>query len=154
MTEGWLPLIIGTAIAIAALSYVLYPLLIAAEDAPLPARLSGGATVKRSSVRTGDAGTFGSRAEMAEDALREIAFDRATGKLSESDYRELHDKYSSMAAEGVAVDAPALDAPASSDDPVEALVQRAQAQRPVCASCGARPESDARFCSECGRRLA
>lgn len=148
MTEGWLPLMIGTAIAIAALSYVLYPLLIAAEDAPLPARLSGGSTVRRSSVRTGDAGTFGSRAEMAEDALREIEFDRATGKLSDTDYRELCDKYAAMMAEGVSAE------PVVSDDPVEALVQRAQAQRPVCTSCGARPESDARFCSECGRRLA
>lgn len=149
MTDGWIPLLIGTAIAIAALSYVLYPLLIAAEDAPLPARLSGGVTARRSSVRTGDAGTFGSRAEMAADALREIEFDRATGKLSEIDYLELHEKYAAMAAQGVTAESVAV-----SDDPVEALVQRAQAQRPVCTSCGARPESDARFCSECGRRLA
>lgn len=149
MTEGWLPLMIGTAIAIAALSYVLYPLLIAAEDAPLPVRLSGGSTVRRSSVRTGDAGTFGSRAEMAGDALREIEFDRATGKLSDTDYRELRDKYAAMVAEGVSAEPVVV-----SDDPVEVLVQRAQAQRPVCASCGTRPESDARFCSECGRRLA
>jgi rRNA maturation endonuclease Nob1 len=155
MTDGWIPLIIGTAVAIAALSYVLYPLLIAAEDAPLPGRLTTASARTQASVRAGNAGTFASRAEMAEDALREIEFDRETGKLSDTDYNELHAKYSAMAVVPVA-DAPVTapsGAAAQSRDPVEVAVQRAQALRPVCATCGARPESDAQFCSECGRRL-
>ena len=67
----------------------------------------------------------------AVDALREIEFDRATGKLSESDYSELKAAYTQRAL----------------------AVMRASAS-PVCDECGARPESDARFCSSCGRPVS
>jgi hypothetical protein len=100
-------------------------------------------------------------------ALREIEFDRATGKLSDEDYHALKAKYT---AEALAIlraeergrpaafaeePAPAAEPPA---DPVEALVaervRRIQAGAIRCPSCGPRPESDALFCSSCGRSLA
>ncbi len=115
---------------------------------------------------------------MALAALKEIEFDRVTGKLSDEDYGALKTKYTaealvilrqesgssgappsnvaepaSMAADG----APA-GAGGSGDDAVEAMiaarVKTLQASAIRCPSCGPRPESDALFCSACGRSLA
>ena len=54
-------------------------------------------------------------------ALKEIEFDRATGKLSDEDYAELHARYSSRALELLDGPAPVASAP-SHADPVEALL--------------------------------
>lgn len=98
-------------------------------------------------------------------ALREIEFDREMGKLSEADYDQLRRAYTSEALaaqrleEGKAARAP---------EPIEALIAarvlqlkgnapHAGSSAPLtasCPSCGPRPESDALFCSECGRLLA
>jgi hypothetical protein len=67
-------------------------------------------------------------------ALKEIEFDRATGKLSETDFAELNAKYSAAA---IAI----LDPVAPSAAGRRCLVH------------GARPEGDSRFCSECGAGL-
>jgi len=61
-------------------------------------------------------------------ALKEIEFDRATGKLSDEDYADLNARYSAAAIA-------ALDAPA-------ATVR--------CLSHGTRTEAEAHFCPECG----
>jgi len=74
-------------------------------------------------------------------ALREIEFDRATGKLSESDYSELKSTYQRAALE-------AMEAEEASDTAVES-----GADMRICPVCGPRPEGDASFCSECGRDL-
>jgi hypothetical protein len=81
-------------------------------------------------------------------ALKEIEFDRATGKLSDSDYEQLKGKYTqealvAMREEQGARSSPLRGAPAPSS------VLRA----PACPVHGPRPEKDAQFCSECGRRL-
>jgi hypothetical protein len=77
-------------------------------------------------------------------ALKEIEFDRETGKLSERDYDMLKARYSAEALSAIAEeDSAAPTAPAAL--PADAL--------PSCASCGPRPEPDAVFCSTCGRRL-
>ena len=77
-------------------------------------------------------------------ALKEIEFDRETGKLSERDYDMLKARYSAEALSAIAEeDSAAPTAPAAL--PAHAL--------PSCASCGPRPEPDAVFCSTCGRRL-
>jgi hypothetical protein len=92
-------------------------------------------------------------------ALKEIEFDRETGKLSESDYQLLKTKYTSAAIEALRSET------AGGADDVEAMVAaRVRVLRlaadstlpgaPTCSSCGPRPEPDAVFCSECGRRLA
>jgi len=83
-------------------------------------------------------------------ALKEIEFDRATGKLSDTDYTELKAKYTAEALAAMRGEAgnvqretghvatPAVPFPVS---------------RVPCPDHGARPEKDAQFCSECGRRL-
>lgn len=111
---------------------------------------------------------------IALSALREIEFDRATGKLSDEDYSALKTKYTAEAlavlrneeAAGAAVashvgeaSGPAATNGASgaSGDPVEALVAERlrllQAGSARCPTCGPRPEGDALFCSSCGRSL-
>ncbi len=106
---------------------------------------------------------------MALTALREIEFDRETGKLSDDDYAALKSKYTAEALailrlessdRGTAAPSPATTASASAasgGDAVEAMiadrVRTMQAGSIRCRSCGPRPESDALFCSSCGRSL-
>jgi Double zinc ribbon len=92
-------------------------------------------------------------------ALKEIEFDRETGKLSDEDYRLLKEKYTAQAIEALRGEEGAKAA-----DDVEALIaHRVRALRsaaatappgaPACLTCGPRPEADAAFCSTCGVRL-
>jgi hypothetical protein len=91
-------------------------------------------------------------------ALKEIEFDKATGKLSDLDYAMLKDRYT-----GVALEAMRAEGSAEVTDPVEAIIAaKVRALRTAsgpggtaaaCPSCGPRPEPDAQFCSTCGRRL-
>jgi predicted nucleic acid-binding Zn ribbon protein len=86
-------------------------------------------------------------------ALREIEFDRETGKLSDDDYASLKAKYTGEAlaalrAEGSGNGAPDLEAMISAR--VRSL---SGGNPPPCPTCGPRPEPDAAFCSTCGLRL-
>lgn len=67
-------------------------------------------------------------------ALKEIEFDRATGKLSDEDYAALTAKYSAVAVATLEAEAHA-------------------AATPHCRQHGIRPEADARFCATCGAGL-
>lgn len=147
-------LVVGAVLAVAALIYVLLPLFDAVT--PLRARLTG---------------TPAAAPESAIDALREIEFDRATGKLSDDDYAALKATYTrsalvelrsrrgdSMAestAPAQAVTPSTVDAPflAGSVDPAEAAILRYRAIRRSCDVCGPRPEPDPAFCSSCGKYL-
>lgn len=86
-------------------------------------------------------------------ALREIEFDRATGKLSDEDYAALKARYT---AEAVAA---GREERLEVEPDLEAMVaaRREAVERgilaPECARCGPRPEPDAAFCSGCGDRL-
>lgn len=86
-------------------------------------------------------------------ALKEIEFDRATGKLSDEDYATLKAKYSKVALAAIEAEKQEeLDLAA--EDVAEELIKRAAAGRgTVCPACGPRPEADAAFCSDCGRKL-
>jgi hypothetical protein len=64
-------------------------------------------------------------------ALKEIEFDHATGKLSEADYAALNTQYTAAAVAAL--------------EPTAAVMH--------CLRHGARPEAQARFCSECGAGL-
>jgi ribosomal protein L40E len=110
-------LLVGTALAVASLCYVLYPLYRA--DISIP---------RRSPPARGSAGR--PRQSLAVDALRELEFDRQTGKISDSDYEPLKARYTEQAL----------------------AVMRA-GNEPVCEKCGVRPEQDAEFCSNCGGPL-
>jgi hypothetical protein len=142
-------LLVGAALAVAALVYVLLPLF---DVRVAPARRAPAPPV--------EAG------ETAIEALREIEFDRATGKLSDEDYAALKTEYTRSALvelrtrEGrdsagatsvtVAPDDPAL---AGDVDAAEAAVLRYRSVRRECVTCGPRPEPDPAFCSTCGTYL-
>jgi Double zinc ribbon len=79
-------------------------------------------------------------------ALKEIEFDRATGKLSDADYDSLKAKYTVEALAALRDDTPAIPRPRAAAPPAAA--------RLACPTHGVRPEADARFCSACGRRLS
>jgi hypothetical protein len=84
-------------------------------------------------------------------ALREIEFDRATGKLSDVDYAELKSRYTAEAIAGMR--RATSDEGRAVDDEVEAAVRAYRDSHPVCPEHGPRPEADAAFCSDCGRYL-
>jgi hypothetical protein len=156
LPEGAVPLLVGTGLALGALTVVLAPLL----------REDGGALPQPAPpeppVGTPDPGS-------AVAALREIEFDRATGKLSDDDYADLTARYTRAALEELreadrqaVVPVPAVPAAAPAADgeeagipldPVEAAIRRARANQRACAVCGPCSEPDALYCSSCGRYL-
>jgi len=105
----------------------------------------------------------GTRRGIALLALKEIEFDRATGKLSDTDYESLKARYSSEAL--AALEAEDRSAPAEvSADPeqlVAARLRLLQTEKSsgseegsrVCLRCGPRPEPNADYCSRCGLSL-
>lgn len=147
-----IPLLVGTVVALLSLAYVLFPLF--AQGQPM---------TMRPVARPVDEGR-----EDPIAALREIEFDRETGKLSDTDYTSLKARYTSQAlAELRASDATAsrIDdvlaeasmsatmVPGTELDPAEAAVRRVRARVTACPTCGPRPESDSVYCSSCGTYL-
>jgi hypothetical protein len=132
-------LIIGTAIALLAVAFVLVPLFREDADTDFPAQPAGSAE-----RRPDD--------EDAVGALREIEFDRATGKLSDADYAVLKTRYTADALDAMR----AADSEAVLTDPsdlAEEAILRYRTRAVGCAVCGPRPEPDAVYCSTCGRYL-
>lgn len=136
-------LIIGTVLALAALGFVLYPLF--RERAPVVKHA-------RPARRTPEP----SASERAVAILREVEFDRETGKLSQSDYDTLKSTYTreALAALRSEESAAARAESGVADDEVEAVILRYRARPTSCDVCGPRPEPDAIYCSSCGRYLA
>ena len=124
-------LVLGTILALGAVAFVLWPLFSGVGRpqrlAETPEEIPGSTAV---------------------EALREIEFDRQTGKLSDADYASLKATYTERALAELRV------APTPTPDPVESLVLAYRAQRRTCPDHGPRPESDAAYCTECGRYLA
>lgn len=73
-------------------------------------------------------------------ALKEIDFDRATGKLSDADYEFLKGKYTAEALAAINEETP----PAASGATPSLR----------CSRCGAHPEPGAKFCTTCGAGLS
>lgn len=140
MNGELLALVAGTMLAVGALSFVLYPLFF-----DVPRRIVAWKVVSQTPEQS------------AIRALREIEFDRATGKLSDSDYAELRRDYGNRAVQemrGAALVKPeAVAADPAAIDPVEAKLREWKATRRECHACGVRPESDAIYCSNCGLYL-
>ena len=128
-------LILGTLLAVGALAYVLFPLLVG----------------ERPRVHRADPTLRQGAAAMEQEAivaLREIEFDRVTGKLSDRDYVELKTRYTERALRAMRMGG--ASAPV---DLVEQAVLAYRARLRSCASCGPRPEPDAEYCSSCGYYL-
>jgi len=132
-------LLLGAALAVAGLAWVFLPILRGAAPAE---------------VR--DLGLPLATGPTAIDTLREIEFDQATGKLAPEDYAKLRAEYTALAVEELRA-ADALMAAASgaggAEDPAERLIARVKSKAASCTTCGPRPETDALFCSDCGRFL-
>lgn len=133
-------LLVGTLLAVLGLVYVLYPLMRGASAAlAVP---EADATPESSAI----------------EALREIEFDEATGKLSPEDYATLKSKYTALALtelrvrEGQAAVGESAE-PSPLEDAAERMIARAKQRGTSCVSCGPRPETDALYCSDCGRHL-
>ena len=130
-------LVVGTVLAVGALAFVLYPVFF---RSPHPVRSV--ALTPRQTDR-----------EAAVAALREIEFDKATGKLSDVDYADLKGRYTEQAIVAMRVETSAAAASAPNDDEIEAAVRAYREGACTCPTCGPRPEPDAVFCSNCGRYL-
>lgn len=84
-------------------------------------------------------------------ALKEIDFDRATGKLSDADYETLKERYTGEALAAMRED------DATGPDAVEALIAErvrglAEGVR-YCTSCGKPVDAAVKFCTECGEAV-
>ena len=136
-----LELVLGLALAAAAVLFVLQPILSPPlrGSEPTPPDLEGEDPEDDLSTRS-----------VALRALKEIEFDRATGKLSDADYDALKAQYTREALAALRGDA----APAPQRAPAVSRSAAAPTPRPACPTHGVRPEWDARYCSACGRRLA
>jgi len=143
---GVLELVAGVVLAAGAVLFVLRPILQPAWAASLEAAASDDGEDYEEDV---------SPTAVALRALKEIEFDRATGKLSDADYESLKAQYT---AEAVAVmreetgkgeggTGKGTPHPATTIPPSPFPVPRA------CPEHGPRSEPGAEFCSACGRRL-
>ena len=161
-------LLVGILVALAAVALVLEPI-VRPPRAALPDALSFGP----------DEDPLGHRKDLALAALKEIEFDRATGKLDDADYEKMKARYTAEALEAIRdVDAaaapvpqePALaraqvpagvgagvDGSSALADPVEVLIaarRKASKGRTFCTECGAELEGTGTFCVEGGSRMA
>jgi hypothetical protein len=132
-------LIAGTVLAVSALVFVLYPIFFGGPAPPHSRQPNA-------------------EGESPADGRRELEFDRATGKLSDSDYAELEARYAKEANVATGRQTSArlggAESTATIDDEIEAAVLAYREKRAICTRCGPRPEPDAPFCSNCGRYLS
>ncbi len=138
------PFIVGIALALIALAIVLSPVF--GDAAPAQVRPEHRTTPK---LEIDDEPVPGSAIE----ALREIEFDRATGKLSEDDYDGMKARYTAQALVELRARDGAATPRVAPTDVAERLVKKYRPGSTICSTHGLRPESDALFCSECGSYL-
>jgi hypothetical protein len=137
-----LELILGILLAAGATYYVLRPVL-----RPPAEPVDGGAGADDEGEDPED---DMSPQTVALRALKEIEFDRETGKLSDRDYDELKAKYTEQALAALRAEPGNVQRETGH---VTAGATTFPVSRVSCPEHGARPESDAVFCSECGKRL-
>ncbi len=87
-------------------------------------------------------------------AIKELEFDRAMGKVSEQDWKEMSGRLRARATRLMRQ----LDAGTGYRDQIERdLAKRIgepqEPKVPICTACSTRNERDARFCKNCGQKL-
>jgi hypothetical protein len=91
-------------------------------------------------------------------AIKELEFDRAMGKVSEGDFKEMAGRLRARAAGLIRQ----LDAGAGYREQIERDVEKRLGEAPppkevaagrVCATCATTNDPDARFCKGCGQKL-
>ena len=143
-------LVAGLLVALAALGLVLEPLALAGSKVAADPRGPADDDLALEDLTESDSPKV--RALLA---LREIEFDRATGKLAEEDYVRLKARYESHAIAAIREEEQSAreEARPVSDRAEEAIRRARQGGRRICPACGPRPEDNAVFCSKCGRSL-
>ena len=137
--------VVGVLLAAAAVWFVLLPIFRPEPGAPVIADGAG--------EEGDDPDDDLSPRAVALRALREIEFDRATGKLADADYDALRAKYTAEALAALRAADGSREGPAPAAQRAPAVAGPSRAPHPACPTHGPRPESDAAFCSDCGRRL-
>ncbi len=128
--------VIGGVLSLLALAFVLLPMVKGARGA---------------SVRV-----VATPVELGEDAigaLREVEFDRATGKLSDADYATLSARYRPQALAQLERESQRTAGSAAPSRDPEAMIAQWRDQQATCPTCGPRPEAGAVWCSTCGHYL-
>ena len=144
MTE----LLVGVLVAVAALALVLEPLV-----RPAAAHAAGKLS-PADDIEFADPRESTSPKVQALLALKEIEFDRATGKLSDDDYESLKAKYSSTALRAIRDEDDREAVPTGDFDEVaEAAIRRARGKAKFCSECGSKLPPVANFCGECGAEV-
>src|SRR5438477_590192 len=134
-----LELILGILLAAGATYYVLIPILRPPEES----------ANRGTADDEGDDPADDMRPQaVALRALKEIEFDRATGKLSDTDYDQLKAKYTQEAL--AALRAEPGEQGAGSREQVLQPAPRSPLPALSCPEHGPRRESGSQFCSECG----
>ena len=128
-------------LAISAVWFTLQPILHPAAAAARPEHSGGDGEDQEEDM---------SPRAVALRALKEIEFDRATGKLSDTDYEALKRQYTGLALQALR-DAGSGMRDTTTTRPAAHPVS--PISHPACPTHGIRPEPGAEFCSECGRRL-
>jgi hypothetical protein len=95
------------------------------------------------------------------DAIKDLDFEHRAGKLSDADYQKVRSDLVSQAAAIIAqldeVPEPGVPAELHQQTQREAPAESAQVtppEEPTCASCGQVNPAGARFCFQCGERIA
>jgi hypothetical protein len=135
-------LLVGACLALGAVYFVLRPIL-------NPASVTTADTDAAFGQEGEEPGEDLSPRAVALRALKEIEFDRATGKLSDTDYQALKGQYTAQALTALRAE----DQAEPRQEPRKAVQSPSRGATRACPTHGPRPESDAQFCSECGRRL-
>ena len=154
-----LELLAGFFLAVGAVFFILKPIL-------WPRLEAGGKREAGNGIREtghGEEGEGEGEGEDPEDdlspravalrALKEIEFDRATGKLSDADYDALKRRYTTEALATLRAENTGEGKGETGNVAAVPPFPVSRFPFPACAVHGSRPESHAQFCSECGRRL-
>lgn len=140
-------LLAGTVLALLAVALVLEPIV----------RPMAATVVLRPDSDDDDITPEQRKRDLALAALKEIEFDKATGKLSDADYDRLYQRYAAEAVvairEAEHPQAARLTLGVAAGGRVDS--RTGGAQRPkFCAECGNRLEGSGKFCTECGTPVA